>query len=159
MIGSGRKKTIEVSVNHVQSTFLRNNNLVLLMNEMHGVLIHELTHAWQYFDRICLPPPIENDRKHTRAPMGLTEGIADFVRLRSEYAPRHWKKKKTGNWDAGYDSTAYFLDWIENEGGHKDFVRKVNFFIGKSGWDKRIVVDITGGKTMEVLWSDYVASF
>lgn len=51
-------------------------------------------------------------------PGGLTEGVADFVRLNADLAPPHWKLPASGrerppSWDGGYQGTAYFLDWLE----------------------------------------------
>jgi hypothetical protein len=36
--------------------------------------------SFQFFDQICLFPAIEDGRKSERAPGGLTEGIADFIK-------------------------------------------------------------------------------
>ncbi|MCE5166783.1 hypothetical protein HAX54_026437, partial [Datura stramonium] len=58
-----------------------------LRREMNGVLYHESTHVWQWDG---------NDK----APGGLIEGIADYVRLKSGYAPSDWVKPWEGNhWD------------------------------------------------------------
>ncbi|RVW61391.1 hypothetical protein CK203_032040 [Vitis vinifera] len=46
-----------------------------------------------------------------QAPGGLIEGIADFVRLKANYAPSHWVQPGQGDrWDQDYDVTARFLD-------------------------------------------------
>jgi hypothetical protein len=156
--GSARKKEIHVSVNHICETYARNNNDVAgLGGEIRGVLIHELTHAWQYFEQVCLPSSAHNDHRHERAPGGVTEGIADFIRLRSGMAPSHWKKSK-GRWDGGYDCTAHFLAWVEDTKREVGFVRKLNYAIGKSGWDVRCVDDICG-VGVEALWKEYCGSF
>nr|GMD05127.1 Basic secretory protease [Ipomoea batatas] len=70
--------------------------------EITGVLYHESTHIWQW------------DGNGT-ANQGLIEGIADFVRLKAGYAPSHWRKPGAGGqWDAGYDITAFFLDYCND---------------------------------------------
>ncbi|KAL1997411.1 hypothetical protein VTN49DRAFT_851 [Thermomyces lanuginosus] len=74
--------------------------------ELKGVITHELVHCYQHTGS-------------PRPPGGLIEGIADFVRLRAGLAARHWKRPATSGqradkWDAGYQNTAYFLEWIEN---------------------------------------------
>lgn len=91
-----------------------------------------------------------------KAPGGLTEGIADYIRLSAKLAPSHWKDKKTGDWDAGYDTTAYFLQWIERE--NPNFVRKLNLSIGMSGWDVQVFAQVTG-KSVEELWELYSKAY
>src|SRR5690242_8508422 len=46
--------------------------------EINGVLVHEMVHCWQHHGG-------------NTAPGGLTEGVADWVRLKAGYAPPHWK--------------------------------------------------------------------
>ncbi|RYQ93735.1 hypothetical protein Ahy_B09g099974 [Arachis hypogaea] len=53
--------------------------------------------------------------ERARPPSGLVEGMADFVRLRADYAADSWGDVGEGsNWDQGYQVTAYFLDYCEN---------------------------------------------
>lgn len=83
-------------------------------HEINGVLTHELVHCFQHTH----PPGSDS----SQPPGGLTEGIADFVRLRAGLGAAHWKRPSTSadapdRWDAGYENTAYFLDWIENVRG------------------------------------------
>ena len=73
-----------------------------LRHEVTGVMVHEMVHCWQW-------------NASGTAPVGLIEGIADWVRLHANLAPPHWHRKldrDAGPW-TGYQSTAYFLDWIE----------------------------------------------
>lgn len=65
-------------------------------DEMRGVIVHEMVHCWQFNAR-------------GTAPGGLIEGIADWVRLRRDLAPPHWKKEWDGDWDAGYVTLRYIL--------------------------------------------------
>ena len=66
--------------------------------EIHGVIVHEMVHCWQW-------------NGLGTAPGGLIEGIADFVRLKAGLAPLHWRRGG-GKWDAGcmYISIMSFLD-------------------------------------------------
>ena len=86
--------------------------------EIRGVILHELTHTYQY--------SAEN------VPGGLTEGIADFVRLNSGHAAIHWTESPEGKeWDQGYETTAYFLDWaVKNV--YEGLVVQVNEWLGKN---------------------------
>ncbi|KAJ1700716.1 hypothetical protein LUZ63_000495 [Rhynchospora breviuscula] len=55
--------------------------------EFNGVMYHEMTRVWQW-------------NGQGKAPGGLIEGIADFVRLKANYAPSHWVKPGQGDrWD------------------------------------------------------------
>ncbi|OQE23606.1 hypothetical protein PENSTE_c008G00422 [Penicillium steckii] len=88
------------------------------LRELVGVLTHELVHCYQH------TAPHENDENDTKEkiphpPGGLIEGIADFVRLKAQLDPPHWKRpqsasERASKWDAGYQHTAYFLAWIED---------------------------------------------
>jgi len=111
------------------------------LQEVLGVILHELVHVYQY------------DGHHT-VPGGLIEGTADFVRLRASLGPPHWKRTRGGKWDAGYERTAYFLDWIETS--HPHFVQELN---GKS----KETFDLSAfrmmtGHNIEELWETYQQS-
>ena len=108
--------------------------------EIQGVLVHELVHCWQWTGK-------------GTAPGGLTEGIADYVRLRAGLGPPHWKKEAGGQWDAGYQHTGYFLDWIEEKMGQGS-VRRINEALKEdvyvdSLWQRLF------GKSVASLWSEY----
>lgn len=67
--------------------------------EIHGVLVHEMVHTIQHTGKESCPG-------------GLIEGIADWVRLKANLAPPHWKEA-SGNWDkkkwdSGYETTGEY---------------------------------------------------
>lgn len=63
-----------------------------------------------------LTPRAVQHNGHNTSPGGLIEGVADFVRLRAGLAPPHWRRRDDASrWDAGYQHTAYFLDWLEDK--------------------------------------------
>jgi hypothetical protein len=109
--------------------------------EMLGVIRHEMVHCWQW-------------NAYGTAPGGLIEGIADWVRLKSNFVPPHWKQESDGDWDAGYQHTGYFLDYLENTFGEGS-VRKVNESLrGKKYHDGELWEDLFG-KKVDKLWEDY----
>ncbi|KAJ3690200.1 hypothetical protein LUZ61_019364 [Rhynchospora tenuis] len=111
--------------------------------EFNGVMYHELTHVWQW-------------NGQGQAPGGLIEGIADFVRLKANYAPSHWVKPGQGDrWDQGYDVTARFLDYCN--GLKSGFVAQLNAKM-KDGYSNDFFVQLLG-KTVDQLWSDYKAKY
>lgn len=73
--------------------------------------------------------------------------------MRAGYAPPHWRASGGDKWDAGYDTTAYFLDWIEGRCG-KGTIRKLNAYMKDSTYDAKIFVAVTGDP-VDTLWSLY----
>ncbi|KAF5374935.1 hypothetical protein D9758_000561 [Tetrapyrgos nigripes] len=107
-------KEIHFSLDHINNTFnnfkgSKEEKEKRTRDEIRGVLTHELVHGFQW------------DGKGS-CPGGLIEGIADFIRLKASLAPPHWNRSTArpsdpskGKWDAGYEKTAYFLDWIDRK--------------------------------------------
>ncbi|KAM0028603.1 hypothetical protein Hdeb2414_s0018g00515871 [Helianthus debilis subsp. tardiflorus] len=108
-----------------------------------GLLYHEMTHVWQW-------------NGNRQAPVGLIEGIADYVRLKAGYAPRHWVQPGQGNrWDQGYDVTARFLDYCNGLRG--GFVAQLNKKM-RNGYNNGFFVELLG-KTVDQLWAEYKAKY
>ncbi|KAM4098642.1 hypothetical protein ACJW30_07G092900 [Castanea mollissima] len=104
--------------------------------EITGVLFHEMTHIWQWNGNGQSPPG------------GLIEGIADFVRLKPGYVPRHWVQPGKGDrWDQGYDVTARFLDYLN--GLRNGFVADLNKKL-RTGYSANYFVELLG-KTVNLL--------
>ncbi|KAL6531773.1 hypothetical protein OROMI_028136 [Orobanche minor] len=128
---------------HVSARYI-NSYTGNVKTEFTGVLYHEMTHVWQW-------------NGNGRAPGGLIEGIADYVRLKAGYAPGHWVKPGEGDkWDHGYDVTARFLDYCN--GLRKDFVAELNKKM-RIGYSDRYFADLLGPKTVDQLWKDYKAKY
>jgi len=132
--GSHTEKEIHLSLNHIKNSEARARDEIL------GVLIHEAVHCFQY------------NAKDT-CPGGLIEGIADYVRLRAGYSPPHWKRSCGGKWDAGYQTTAYFLDWVEKSCGEGS-VRRLNGLMKDSRYSDDLFVEVTG-EEVAGLWELY----
>ena len=109
-------------------------------HEIQGVLVHEMVHCWQWTGK-------------GSAPGGLTEGIADYVRLKAGLDPPHWKKEAGGRWDAGYQHTGYFLNWMEEKMGQGS-VGRINHAMREEKY-KDTLWELLFGKTVEVLWKEY----
>jgi hypothetical protein len=111
-------------------------------DEILGVLTHEVVHCYQYNARGTCPG-------------GLIEGIADWVRLNSNLSPPHWKRETSGKWDAGYQHTGYFLDYLEKRYGDGTISRlneklRTDRYKEKPFWTELL------GRPVEQLWSDYI---
>ncbi len=113
-------------------------------HEIMGVLTHEMVHCYQYnaFDT---------------CPGGLIEGIADWVRLNAKLDPPHWKKEATGHWDAGYQHTGYFLEYLEQRFG-KGTVRKINEKLRIEKYEEKRFWTECCGRPVKQLWGDYCES-
>ncbi|KAI4365453.1 hypothetical protein MLD38_021438 [Melastoma candidum] len=110
-----------------------------LKADVTGILYHESTHVWQWTG-------------NGRAPAGLVNGIADYVRLKAGWRSRTWPKRGSGQrWNEGYAVTAYFLEYCESL---KDgFVSQLNVMMKyyySPTYFKRLL-----GKDVEQLWKDY----
>lgn len=151
--GSETAKEIHFSCDYIADSADR------CADEIRGVLVHEVVHCIQY------------NGKDT-CPSGLIEGIAgasirppswvwdssqtyissDWVRLRAGLAPPHWRGKGD-SWDAGYDGTAYFLQWLTERYG-EGVVQELNELMKDAPYDESIFKTVTGRKVSK-LWKLY----
>ena len=113
-------------------------------DEIRGVIVHEMVHCWQW-------------NADGTAPGGLIEGIADFVRLKAGLAPPHWTREEGENWDAGYQHTAYFLDWLEEQYGNGT-VQRVNERLRRGKYVEREFWKGLFSKEVNELFEDYQKS-
>lgn len=132
-------KEIHISLSYVTHT----TKLPDTVGELTGVITHELVHCYQHTKPTGsnLPGP----------PPGLIEGIADFVRLKAGLSPPHWKRPvnaadRAGSWDAGYQHTAYFLEWLENIYIGTGAVGKLNDQLLRTGY---VDIEISNGNPQE----------
>lgn len=97
----------------------------------------------------------QHDARGT-APIGLIEGVADFVRLRAGLAPPHWKRGERGGgrWDAGYEKTGFFLDWLESTKG-KGTVKRLNMALAEKKYHEKEFWKCVVGEYVEDLWERY----
>ncbi|KAM5348047.1 hypothetical protein ACJ41O_007871 [Fusarium nematophilum] len=114
-------------------------------DEINGVLTHELVHCLQY-------------NGHSTCPGGLIEGIADWVRLCCLLSPPHWKRSADGKWDAGYQQTAYFLEYIEDRFG-EGTIRRMNEKLRIQRYEEKTFWTELVGRPVDQLWGDYKGKF
>ncbi|KAI0673710.1 plant basic secretory protein [Trametes maxima] len=132
--GSPTHKEIHFSLDHIRNSASRARDEIL------GVLTHEMVHCYQY-------------NGLGKSPGGLIEGIADWVRLNAKLGPPHWKREAGDKWDAGYQATAYFLEWIEDRYGDGS-IRELNALMKETEYDEHIFKEVTGRKISK-LWIIY----
>ncbi|SPQ19980.1 8e7911f8-0ef3-4f75-9ca2-39928c5973e6 [Thermothielavioides terrestris] len=131
-------KEIHFSLNYIDS--IRPDTR--LVHEITGVLTHELVHCFQW------------DALGT-CPGGLIEGVADWVRLNCDLSPLHWKRETDGDWDRGYQHTAYFLEYLEQRFG-EGTVRRLNEKLRGNKYQAESFWPELLGKPVEQLYKDYV---
>ncbi|KAI0068071.1 plant basic secretory protein [Artomyces pyxidatus] len=132
--GSDTEKEIHFACQHIVNTAAR------AADEIRGVLTHEVVHCYQY-------------NANGTAPGGLIEGIADWVRLRAGFVPPHWRPGGD-RWDAGYQTTGYFLHWLEGRYG-EGTVQDLNEALKDTVYDEEIFKVATGRKVGK-LWKLYL---
>ncbi|KAL6639496.1 hypothetical protein ACP70R_023226 [Stipagrostis hirtigluma subsp. patula] len=110
-----------------------------------GMLYRETARVWQWDGG-------------GRANPSLVHGIADWVRLRAEYAPERWVKPGEGSrWDERYRGvTAQFLDYLERR--RTGFVAELNKGLKKATTGEQIFRSITG-ESVQTLWLEYKAAY
>ena len=126
---------------HFSLDYIKNIASERQKQEIQGVLVHEMVHCWQW-------------NGLGTSPGGLIEGIADFVRLKAGLAPPHWKKEAGGEWDAGYQHTGYFLEWIEESFGEGS-VRKINATLQIKKYVEEEFWQGLFQKNVADLWAEY----
>jgi hypothetical protein len=129
-------KEIHLSIEYIDSI-----SKTRKAEEILGVLTHEVVHCYQY-------------NAHGTCPGGLIEGIADWVRLNSNLSPPHWKRETSGRWDAGYQHTGYFLDYIEKRYGDGT-ISKMNNKLRTDRYNEKVFWTELLGRPVEQLWGDY----
>lgn len=130
-------KEIHFSLDYIHSAISSSRK----SDEIMGVLTHEMVHCYQY-------------NAFGTCPGGLIEGIADWVRLNTNLGPPHWKREATGKWDAGYQHTGYFLEYLEQRFG-KGTIRRMNEKLRIERYNEKRFWTELCGRPVEQLWGDY----
>lgn len=119
------------------------------VKETLGVLAHEIAHVYQYND---------SDTAHVDGFGGIIEGMADYVRYRDGYKTLAANRHRGGTWKDGYDTTAFFIDWLNRT--YPDFAYTLNQSLSsKDGkqWTTNFFV-VQTGQSVDTLWSRYQQS-
>ena len=151
--GNQSDKEIHLSLNYIQSCTRSKDPA----GELNGVLTHELVHCYQH----TRPASEQAPEGEGSPPSGLTEGIADFVRLKSGLKPPHWKRplssgERPTKWDQGYQHTAYFLSWLEDVRAGAGSVGAVNDRLLRVGYvqglDNHVALEGSEGVPEKSFW-------
>lgn len=87
---------------------------------------------------------------------GLVEGIADWVRLKAGLAPPHWSPVyKDCKWDDGYETTTYFLNWIEERTGERGLLVRMNQMLRQRYVEQEFWRYVYDGRNVRDVWAEY----
>jgi len=120
-----------------------------LAGEAAGAVVHELVHVVQRYDRVRGGQP---------NPGWLVEGVADYIRWFHFEPPgqRPRPNPATAHYTDSYRTTAAFLNFVaETSGG--EIIQELNAAMREGRYTEGLWKEATG-KTVDVLWADYVRS-
>lgn len=115
--GGNGDVTIFYSTRHIERSFAQNDTAKLFF-ETRGVLLHELTHAYQ------LEPQGIGSYGTNRTFWAFIEGMADAVRVANGGFGQD-ARPKGGNYMDGYRTAGYFFVWLRDT-KDPEFLRKFN---------------------------------
>lgn len=115
--GGNGDVTIFYSTRHIEKSFAQNDTAKLFF-ETRGVLLHELTHAYQ------LEPQGIGSYGTNRTFWAFIEGMADAVRVANGGFNQD-ARPKGGNYMDGYRTAGYFFVWLRDN-KDPEFLRKFN---------------------------------
>lgn len=113
--GGNGNVSIFYSTRHVENSFAGDTARVLF--ETRGVLLHELTHAFQ------LEPQGIGTYGTNKINFAFIEGMADAVRVANGGFNGPDARPKGGNYMDGYRTTGYFLVWLRDNKDPKFLVK------------------------------------
>ena len=115
--------------------------------ESMGILLHELTHAYQFY-----PKNFTNGG----AAWAMSEGIAESIRILNGYGDIS-ERKIGGKYSTGYTTTAFFFIWLM-ENYDKDFIKKMNRTatdMDRWSFDGAIKLILGEQYNIDILWEEY----
>ncbi|MCR5180437.1 MAG: GH92 family glycosyl hydrolase [Bacteroidaceae bacterium] len=147
--GNGRVE-IFYSSRHVEKAFAQQDTARVDF-ETRGVLLHELTHAFQ------LEPQGIGAYGDNPVVWQLIEGMADAVRVASGGFHGDADRPRGGSYTKGYRYVGYFFDWLRRT-KDADFLRKINrscLEVVPWSWDAAMSYALGRKCTIDELWHEY----
>jgi hypothetical protein len=138
------------STRHVEKSFA-NNDTARVDFKTRGVLLHELTHAFQ------LEPQGIGSYGTNPVFWQIIEGTADAVRVACGGFHDETDRPHGGSYTNGYRHVGYFFDWLRRN-KDKDFIRKINrscIEVVPWSWDKAMSYALGRPCTADELWHEY----
>lgn len=149
--GGNGHVNIFYSTNWVEKAFA-NKDTAAVDFETRGVLLHELTHAFQ-----LEPQGIGPYGGPDKAVWEMIEGTADAVRVAAGGFHGEEDRPKGGSYHNGYRYVGFFFNWVCKH-KDKDFIRKMNLScleVVPWSWDGAVKYALGDKYTIESLWHEY----
>ncbi len=148
--GGDGQVSICYSTDHVERAFAEHDTANVDF-ETRGVLLHELTHAFQ------LEPQGIGNYGNSPVFWQLIEGMADAVRVMNGGFHGEADRPKGGSYTQGYRHAGYFIAWVTE---HKDrhFLRKLNrscLEVVPWSWNGAIRFALGDAYDVDSLWQEY----
>lgn len=150
--GGGGRVGVFYSTRHIERSF-DHGDTARVLHETRGVLLHELTHAYQ------LEPQGIGGYGDSKVVWSFIEGMADAMRVANGGFTAA-DRIPGGHYDDGYRQTGFFLNWVrENKNG--DFLRLMNrstLEVVPWSWDGAVKYALGPDADVEALWQEYLAA-
>ncbi len=143
--------SITYTTRHIEEAFA-DNDTARVDFETRGVLLHELTHAFQLEPQGIGPYGGDNP-----AVWEMVEGTADAVRVACGGFHGDKDRPRGGSIHDGYRHVGYFFNWVR-EAKDPDFIRKMNrscLVVVPWSWDGAVSYALGPGHTIDALWQEY----
>ncbi|MBR8534781.1 discoidin domain-containing protein [Carboxylicivirga sediminis] len=139
--------SIFFSATYLQSCKDKGMTDAQLLDEVKGVLYHEVTHGYQF------SPQGAGEYKPGDDFYGFIEGMADYVRYVSGYLTTS-DRGQGGHWNDGYKTSGFFIDWLHSKDAN--FLNKLNHSAKSiNPWSWEAATQSITGKSVQVLWEEY----
>ncbi len=140
------------STRHIENSFV-NNDTAKVLFETRGVLLHELTHAFQ------LEPQGIGHYGNSRVVWAFIEGMADAVRVANGGFTAA-DRPHGGHYTQGYRHAGFFFNWLRQT-KDRDFLRKFNrstLEVVPWSFDGGIKYALGPDAEIEALWDEYMTA-
>ncbi len=145
--GQAPRINIFFSATYLQSCKDKGMTDAQLLDEVKGVLYHEVTHGYQF------SPQGAGEYKPGDDFYGFIEGMADYVRYVSGYLTTS-DRAQGGHWNDGYKTSGFFIDWLHSK--DVNFLNKFNHSAKTiSPWSWEAATQSIVGKSVQTLWNEY----
>lgn len=142
--------SIFYSTRHIEKSFAGQDTAKLFF-ETRGVLLHELTHAYQ------LEPQGIGNYGNSKVFWAFIEGMADAVRVANGGFHGEQDRPKGGNYMDGYRTAGYFFVWLRDH-KDRDFLKKFNrstLEVVPWSFDGAIKYALGEEYSIDALWHEY----
>ncbi|MCU4154764.1 discoidin domain-containing protein [Carboxylicivirga sp. A043] len=118
-----------------------------LLDEVKGVLYHEVTHGYQF------SPQGAGNYQQGDDFYGFIEGMADYVRYVSGYLTTG-DRNAGGHWNDGYKTSGFFIDWLHSK--NQNFLNEFNHTAKTiNPWSWNAATKQITGQSVQALWDEY----